>query len=35
MHLVLIKNITNLENKYFSLKMTAFLNLANFKSHTY
>lgn len=35
MHLAIIKNITNLEDNYFSLKMTAFLSLANYKSHAY
>ena len=35
MQLTSVKNFTTIENKYYSLKITAFLRMANYKSHFY
>jgi hypothetical protein len=34
-HLSLIKTLSNIENKYHSVKMTSFLTLLMFKGHIY
>jgi hypothetical protein len=35
MHLTALKNLTTIENKYYSLKMAAFIRVANYKAHFY
>jgi hypothetical protein len=35
MHLSALKNLTTIENKYYSLKMAAFIRVANYKAHFY